>query len=198
MTKRIRPGKPPVSICINVAMRDAQSANGGKLELWMLRGGSQDKPEPLGAWLARLIEGLCRQQECARADLQLDHNPPLRLRAYNAKDADRAAFLRAGNTITARQYWERIAACYSPHAHSEDHLFYRGDHRIKTNVRGDNGQFSDRVLIKRERRRERKKTPKKPWHKGGKSRYRAIPKRRHAWPKRKLGGNRWLPRRSPN
>ncbi len=72
----------------------------------------------------------------------LDHDPPLRVRRFNK---------RTGK--------------YTPDANDPNHLFYRtkDDHGIKTNVRGLRGQHPDRVLIKRERRREKpkKKRPHK-------------------------------------
>ena len=66
----------------------------------------------------------------------LDHDPPLRARKFNPR--------------TGR---------YTPDANDPAHLVYRTaeGHRLKTNVRGDGAQFPDRVLIKREKRRERKK-----------------------------------------
>lgn len=46
---------------------------------------------------------------------------------------------------------------YRPAANDPDHLFAkdRTRHRLKTNVKGDHGQHPDRVLIKKQRRRER-------------------------------------------
>lgn len=79
----------------------------------------------------------------------LDHDPPLRARKFNPR--------------TGR---------YTPDANDPDHLVYRTaeGHRLKTNVRGDGAQFPDRVLIKRERKLERKRA--------GKSRVKAkIPSR---------------------
>ena len=66
----------------------------------------------------------------------LDHDPPLRVRAFNP---------RTGK--------------YKPDANDPDFLIYRTAeaHRFKTNVRGDGAQYPDRVLIKRERRRGKKK-----------------------------------------
>ena len=46
---------------------------------------------------------------------------------------------------------------YSPDANDPEHLVYRTAHAhlIKTNVRGEHGQHPDRVLIKKERRRQK-------------------------------------------
>ena len=72
---------------------------------------------------------------CAATELHLDHDPPL------------AARTRKG---------EGKKTIYDPPANDPDHLIYRekSAHQIKTNVRGDHGQYPDRVLIKRERRRK--------------------------------------------
>lgn len=69
----------------------------------------------------------------------LDHNPALRIRIYHPKI-------------------KNIAERYSPHAHDPEYLIYRGKHahHIKTQIKGEHGQFPDRILIKRERRHERK------------------------------------------
>lgn len=79
------------------------------------------------------------------APVDLDHNPPLRARTFSK---------RTGK--------------YTPDANDPDHLEYRlkapeanRSHYIKTYVRGDRGQFPDRVLIKRERRREKPKKKRK-------------------------------------
>lgn len=77
----------------------------------------------------------------AMQPVHLDHDPPLRSRTLNK---------RTGK--------------YSPDANDPAHLIYRTAeaHQFKTNVRGDGAQFPDRVLIKRERNREKKEAePKK-------------------------------------
>lgn len=98
-----------------------------------------------------------------------DHNPPLRTRPYNPRIKD-------------------VAARYTPNANDPDHLTHRTrhDHHIKTNIRGDGAQFPDRVLIKRERRREKpKKAKPHKWPKGRKLRSRPT------WtPGRPLSANR--------
>ena len=75
----------------------------------------------------------------------LDHDPPL---------AARAAFRSDGS------FWH-----YSPHANDPRHLVYRTaeDHRIKTLVHGEHGQYSDRALIKREKRRRNPKRRRYKW-----------------------------------
>jgi hypothetical protein len=74
---------------------------------------------------------------------------------------------------------------YSPDANDPRHLVYRTavDHQIKTNVSGEHGQHPDRVLIKKQRRRERPARPK--------------PKRR--WPSRPFPKDRpgFASRRNP-
>lgn len=74
-------------------------------------------------------------------DYHLDHDPPLAARHKR--------FSRAGAFID-----------FDPPANSPLHLIYRTKekHRVKTYVRGEHGQFSDRMLINRAKRRERKQT----------------------------------------
>ena len=66
----------------------------------------------------------------------LDHDPPLAARQFNS---------RTGK--------------YTPAANDPAYLIYRKaeDHRIKTLIRGEHGQYSDIALIKRERRRAKPK-----------------------------------------
>lgn len=96
--------------------------------------------------LTRYVEGLktmlAQTLNCAAADLRLDHNPALE---------NRPQFRRG---LGKKTY-------YVPDANDPDHLIYREkhDHHIKTNVRGEHGQYPDNTLAKRERRRLKKKTP---------------------------------------
>jgi hypothetical protein len=85
--------------------------------------------------------------------VHLDHDPPL---AARKKIRDKNGMVIG----------------YSPAANDPDFLVYRAkeDHRIKTFVRGEHGQYSDTILIKRERKREKK----------------AGKVRKYRWPKRKL------------
>lgn len=104
------------------------------------------KERRLGALLAEKLERLAALLGCTVADFHLDHDPPL------------AARPRSG---------DGKETVYVPKANDPAHLFYRphgpefaGSHLIKTNVRGDHGQYPDRVLIKRERkRRQREANP---------------------------------------
>lgn len=87
----------------------------------------------------------------------LDHDPPLRWRTYNERI-------------------KNIAARYTPNANSPDHLVWLTveAHKIKTNKRGNGAQYPDRVLINRERARERPEKPKRSqW-----------PTAKKAWPSR--------------
>ena len=74
--------------------------------------------------------------------VHLDHDPSL---------AAREKIKRNGDVVG-----------YRPHANDPAYLVYRTkvDHGIKTYVRGERGQYSDVVLIKRERKRERKASQK--------------------------------------
>ena len=66
----------------------------------------------------------------------LDHDPPLAAREFNQR-----------------------TGIYNPDANHPESLIYRKaeDHRIKTLIRGEHGQYSDIALIKRERRRAKPK-----------------------------------------
>jgi hypothetical protein len=99
-----------------------------------------------GAFLDRLLFKLAGLLGCEVTDLRLDHDPPLAARPRFRRGLGKAR--------------------YQPSANDPDHLLYRphgpefvGSHLIKTNTRGDHGQHPDRVLIKRERKRVRKKGP---------------------------------------
>lgn len=66
-------------------------------------------------------------------------------------------------------YRKGVHVEYDPPANHPDFLIYRTkqDHQIKTNVRGDGAQYSDRALAARERRRK-KPRKKYNWPKGRK------------------------------
>lgn len=117
---------------------------------------------PLSERLDFLLTALFHGEDC-----QLDHEPAL----VNRKQ------IRDRDGVLLR---------YEPDEHDPDCLIYRlkHDHLIKTVVRGDHGQFSDVVLAKRARRREKKaakakrktKWQSKPWPKGRKLQSRGFTK----------------------
>lgn len=120
--------------------------------------------------MARLLDNLmgrlAGKMGCAASELRLDHDPALGARQ------------RRGEGRKTR---------YTPDANDPEYLRYRphgpeheGSHLIKTNVRGDRGQFPDRVLIKRNRRIEERAAAKAA--KGGKNTRETGRKPR--WPKR--------------
>jgi hypothetical protein len=97
----------------------------------------------LGAFLDQLLFKLAGLLGCEVKDLRLDHDPALALRKRRGEGK---------NTV------------YTPAANDPEFLRYRphgtqfaGSHDVKTRIRGDNGQYSDIVLIKRERRRNKKR-----------------------------------------
>lgn len=109
-----------------------------------------------GSLLESLLDRLAVLLGCTVADLRLDHDPPLAARQH-----------RKVRKMTRRGFPTTITV-YSPPANDPEHLRYRphgpqfaGSHLIKTNVRGDGAQYPDRVLIKRERRRQ-KPPPRSP------------------------------------
>jgi hypothetical protein len=96
--------------------------------------------------LADLMADLAKGFGCEVKDLRLDHDPPLALRVQERRGLGRKTY-------------------YTPDANDPEHLVYRphgaqfdGSHDVKTRIRGEHGQFSDVVLIKRQRRRERQPT----------------------------------------
>lgn len=96
--------------------------------------------QPRSRYLVWLLGQLFKEEPC-----DLDHDPPLAARKKIKRDG--------------------IVVGYKPDANDPQYLVYRlvDDHRVKTNVRGEHGQYSDRALIKRERRRERPRKKKMPW-----------------------------------
>ena len=124
----------------------------------------------LGAFLNQLLFKLAELLGAKK--LHLDHDPPLGARPQFRRGLGKKTY-------------------YEPPANDPHHLIYREKHahHIKTNVRGEHGQHPDRVLIKRERKRQTKKKP---------SRFSRPPCRakKSTWPKRPLrSANRWPKRR---
>lgn len=102
-----------------------------------------DPTVKFGKKLAILLRQLAKLLGCEVSDLRLDHDPALGARPRHRRGLNPRTF-------------------YTPDANDPEHLLYRphgpefdGSHLIKTNVRGDHGQHPDRVLIKKERRRQR-------------------------------------------
>lgn len=107
------------------------------------------KRRGLGKLLPSLLQAIAAKIGCEVQELRCDHDPALRPRPYNPRI-------------------KNVAARYTPNANDPAALVWRpqpaefeGSHHVKTNVRGERGQFSDVALIKRERRREREKKAKK-------------------------------------
>lgn len=105
----------------------------------------------LGRLLDKSLRKLAELLGCPLYELRLDHDPALENRMK------RSVFKRS-----------RWITEYSPDANDPDHLFYRphsaefeGSHHVKTNVRGDHGQYPDNTIAKRERRRNKKMEKKR-------------------------------------
>ena len=122
----------------------------------------KDAGRNLGKLLEQTLGELAELLVCERKDLRLDHFPALALRQ------------RIDN--------EDGTAIYFPDANNPDYLIYRShaDHLRKTNLRGDGAQHSDRVLIKRLRRRAKRSKPKRGWPS------RPFPKGQRKFPSRPL------------
>lgn len=174
MINRIRPGQPSDGVKVEVALRQLRAF--GASDALMSRGEKTvllGRQERLDLYLGRLLLGLSLYIDCPVEQLRCDHDPALRTRPYNPRV-------------------KNVAARYTPHANDANALEWRPQgaefarsHHVKTNVRGDNGQYSDVVLIKRERRREKKANAKKP-------RSRRHP---NIIPRRQLrSANRWPPK----
>jgi hypothetical protein len=138
--KRPRP-HVPLSVCIQVAGRQiVEHGILAKVQLMVL----ELSPTP------RILLALMLSALFDKEPVHLDHDPPLRVRAFNEKTGE-----------------------YDPPANSPDHLVYRtaAAHRFKTNVRGEGAQYPDRVLILRARRRDKpkrkrsRKIPSRPFPK---------------------------------
>lgn len=160
MPRLLRP-HIPISVRVEVATRQLGSAT---FEDRVFR----EDEESLGAFLARLLAALAKKLGCGVEDLRLDHDPAL---------GAREKVFRKGRHVG-----------YVPAANDRDHLIYRGKHahHIKTNVRGDGAQHPDRVLIKKQRKLERRNEPTRGKKRASKP-FASRPLR---------GANRWPPRGS--
>lgn len=129
MTRLLRPTIP-----LNVRCRVALRQLG---EMWP-EAVIEANQRGYGRLLRQLLARLAGLLGCEPSALRLDHNPALAI----------------------RQKVERkgVHVGYRPDANDPEYLIYRDAHahHIKTNVRGDGAQHPDRVLIKRERRREKR------------------------------------------
>lgn len=117
--------RPFIPFAIRVQVAERQAREEGHSFLYP---GERSKSK----WLADLLLFLF-----GYAKVHLDHDPPL---------GAREKIMRGGEIVG-----------YRPAANDPESLVYRlaVDHQIKTNVRGLHGQHPDRVLIKKQRRRER-------------------------------------------
>lgn len=127
--KRVRPGIPDgvkIQVCERQFSASIVRAEGAP---------PPSIPDHLG-----LCQGFAAHHlGCEISELRYDHVPALRTRKYRPRKG------------------RPVASWYSPNANDPEHIVVRSNHshHIKTNVRGDGAQHPDRVLIKRERRREK-------------------------------------------
>lgn len=127
----------PLEVKLRVALRQLDFGSAIEDILRMHRRG-------YGKLLAKVLDDLAKRLNCSVEDLRLDHDPALGLRPKERRGLSKRIF-------------------YTPDANDPAHLNYRphgaqfdGSHDVKTRIRGEHGQFSDVVLIKRQRRRERR------------------------------------------
>lgn len=116
----------------------------------------------LGKLLAKLLTRLAEQIGCEVSDLRLDHDPALENREKLVEMPNG----RRHKTVVVPKGAKVIQ--YYPDANDPEHLRYRphapefaGSHLIKTNVRGDRGQHSDRALAAKNKRIARNCDPKR-------------------------------------
>jgi hypothetical protein len=160
--------KPPLPVKLDVAMRQIGFPLNERRNLIE----AAKAARTMGPVLESYLIDLANRMGCPRSELQLDHDPALENRQQLKDDAGEiVGYLPAAN--------DPEYLCYRPFSGE-----YEGSHYIKTNVRGANGQFSDNMLAKRERKRKRKANPRRPKQK--------IPQRKNPWPPR---GSRKMPSR---
>lgn len=126
MSRLVRP-HIPVEIRAKVIMRQAIECGMDRSAIDLLP--QAMKPSRIVRFLlARLFPG---------EQVHLDHDPALGARK--------------------KVYRNGVHVDYSPKANDPRYLIYRTktEHQLKTNVRGEHGQYPDRVLIKKQRRLER-------------------------------------------
>lgn len=142
--------RPPIPIVVKlfVALRDLGDMPADKIVAHVE---TQRRNRRLGVRLSQVLQSLAAKLGCARDELRLDHEPPLGARAKIWKGGV------VGGEIIG----------YVPAANDPDHLGYRphattfdGSHDTKTRIRGEHGQHSDIVRIKRQRRLERREAGK--------------------------------------
>lgn len=97
------------------------------------------------------LGALAELLNCPVEQLRLDHDPALENRTKR----------QVKHWFKGKGYREITE--YDPQANDPNFLRYRphaaefeGSHHVKTNIRGDHGQFPDNTIAKRERRRQRK------------------------------------------
>lgn len=134
MAKLYRPSIP-VKIKCRVALRQLDYSANERDEI--IRGSNRRH----AGLLVSLLDRLAQKMGCEVSQLRLDHDPALGARPKTG-DGKQTRYTPDANDPDALRY--------RPHAPE-----FEGSHLIKTNVRGDHGQYPDRVLIKKEKRRQK-------------------------------------------
>src|SRR5690349_15035700 len=136
----------PMAVRVRVAQRQlCDLVHGGGYPGVYIAPLTRFKNESETAFLGRLLVSL-------RHYIKVDEDEPLHLDHTPALE-NRVKVFRDGKHVD-----------YDPPANDPEHLLYRGkaSHQIKTNVRGDGAQYSDRALAKRERNRQRTEKTTRP------------------------------------
>ena len=130
----------PASVKVEVALRQLDGFGASPSLM------TRDKGERLPDFLERLLIGLATYMGCPRDQLRLDHEPALENRIKVKHHGKITRYRPPANDPG----W----LAYRPHAPE-----YAGSHLIKTNVRGDHGQHSDRALAAKNKNIARNRDP---------------------------------------
>lgn len=153
--------RPPIPVLVRLDVASRQLVERGVWSAEKRQAALGTKP--YGAQLRAALTDLARTIGCEVSELRLDHEPPLGAREKIWEGAVMAS--RILGYIPDANDPERLL--YRPHATAFD-----GSHDTKTRLRGEHGQHSDIVRIKRQRRLEREQAgiarPKAKIRGGGK------------------------------
>ena len=140
----------PLAVKLTVALRQLSECHPSAIKLHV---DAMRQKRRLGVRLIQAMESLARKLGCEVRDLRLDHDPALENREKLVEMPDGNRLLTIIVPKGAR------VLRYTPDANDPAFLFYRphgaqfaGSHLIKTNIRGDRGQHSDRALAAKNKR----------------------------------------------
>ena len=148
MSRLPRPHVPMIVRCRVAARQIGWNDPDTLLSLHRPHSGAPKGTAGHGRLLQKLLVELAKKLKCEVTDLRLDHDPALE---------NRVKVFRKG-----------IHVDYKPAANDPEWLAYRphgpefaGSHLIKTNVRGDHGQHSDRAQAAKNKNIAKNRDPKR-------------------------------------